>query len=532
MAATLILMAAVAFLAVMVLGAYIVEQYKIRTKKLDNTNFLSADSTNNELRALYIAENSKTNHIKFQSRQKYAWLKLMELLKLRFGENLTTHSEVCTLWSNSDYLDDEDAPGENQACSTILGIKTPKGTAFVSLSHHSEEMRWSKPHEKAPRYELQNGDDLSEYEENNNTFIKASSVEIIGPSNDLVQEIYELMKPAIVTFIDRPQEEKRGTIVEHYMLQKNRGEVSLRPINRSVMPIPDKLLDMSYNDVPIEYEGESFNVSMSKAIGIITDVFIRNGENISIFGKMGCGKTHLADEIGRRLGSRFGTVVIYLTPQMVTELQSSEFMSQLAEQVSNLSSEYGTSLRPVFIVDEAEQLLKKTDDGVHSTIASYMLSTMDGLMQRVLNCSFILTFNCPKDQLNPAAFREGRMGAEINVTEISAEKANATIEELRVRNTHLHFDEKKWKNLQAGSAFALSSIYSCFAPKSKRRMVKQALIELGYIKDDEPAPGPAEPRTTPATPAPPPMKPGPVNPKPHPSPQNSNGWKKGKKNHR
>ena len=529
MAATLILMAAAAFLAVMVLGAYIVEQYKARTKKLDGVNFLTADSTNAKLKALYIAENSKTNHIKFQSHQKYAWVKLMELLKLRFGENLTTHSEVCTLWYGNEYFVDDDL-GDNRACSMILGVKTPKGTAFVSLSHHSEEMKWSKPHEKAQKWELQSGD-LSEYEENN-IFTIATSIEIIGPSNDLVQEIYELMKPAIVTFIDRPQEEKRGTIVEHYMLQRNRGEVSLRPINRSVMPIPDKLLDVSYNDVPIEYEGQSFNVSMSKAIGIITDVFIRNGENISIFGKMGCGKTHLADEIGRRLGSKFGTVVIYLTPQMVTELQSSEFMSQLAEQVSNLSSEYGTSLRPVFIVDEAEQLLKKTDDGVHSTIASYMLSTMDGLMQRVLNCSFILTFNCSKDQLNPAAFREGRMGAEINVTEIPAEKANAVVEELRVRNAHLHFDEAKWKNLQTGSAFALSSIYSCFAPKSKRRMVKQALIELGYIKDDEPTPGPAEPQTTSATPAPPPMKPGPVNPKPHPSPQNSNGWKKGKKNHR
>lgn len=470
MAASVIIMLAAAFLAVMLLGAMIVYRIEERNRKHSDVAIAESRSENTTLKQLFVKYNSSKNSQTVELSNMVAFDLFIKSMQKTFGDKLSMVSSTCSI-----ELDEEEA--SSKSCSIIFGVETPKGTSLITM--YTSMLSYLNWRNKLPAYELAY-ENVTDYIVNKEINV-GRMIKISSPidDNQVISEVTRLIQNSTLSWINYPEEEESSEI-SYYMLTKNKGDVQLQQQTRKIRAIKPELLKSSYSDLKVEYDGKAFEIPMDKGAQILANVFAKNGENIAIFGKMGTGKTHLADEIARQVSVNHGIIAIYVTPAMVAQLQSVDYMSALVSQLEYISQIQGREVKPVFIIDEAEQLLQSTGN-IHSEIASYMLSVMDGIMQKVLNCSFILTFNCEKSLLNAAAFRKGRMGIEVNLDYISLEKAEKTIEELKFFNQGLQFEEEKWAEMKkANNQFPLADIYNCFTQKSRRRVIGGILRELGF----------------------------------------------------
>jgi SpoVK/Ycf46/Vps4 family AAA+-type ATPase len=77
----------------------------------------------------------------------------------------------------------------------------------------------------------------------------------------------------------------------------------------------------------------------------------------------------------------------------------------------------------IIILEDAEKaIMKRQGDGLDSSSVSALLNLSDGILSDILKTSVILTYNCPKQDIDSALRRKGRLQVDyefgkLNVTD-------------------------------------------------------------------------------------------------------------------
>lgn len=462
-----------AFLIIIIGIGWIVETKSRGDNRIEAVRIAKmSDSDYREMKSFIAATNETPNVSVYRYNLSASYEYLQQCLIHSFGERLSILSQECNIPQHE---------GEIPKCTTIFGIKTKDGLIAIQLSPY----RWDYKKDKKPHFKLKNGEDLEDFLSGPNKLDGCMGIKIAMPSaitlsHPDIMKIDNYIKLSEIEVIEYP-EEREESDVSYYSLVKTTNRYALQREHRTIRPITKELLSLSYNKVGVEYEGEKVQVPMGEAMNLI-QATLEEKENVCMFGIPGSGKSYLSDEIARRSGRKNSTAVIFISPAMVEELQRVEMLPELRSELENLKMFEGKT--PVFFIDEAEKLLQKTDDGIHSITNSFMLSMLDGQIQKLFDCACVLTFNCKKSELNQAAFRTGRMGLEIELNELEPAQSTDLAIYLQETNPTLIFDKAHWAKFD-GKNIVLAEIYGCFSSPTKQRVIGNMIRAM---KGEKPLP--------------------------------------------
>jgi len=136
---------------------------------------------------------------------------------------------------------------------------------------------------------------------------------------------------------------------------------------------------------------------------------------IILHGKQGTGKTSYL----RHLIQSNEKQIIYLSADIVSQLSDPHFVPFLIKHKDS-----------IFIIEDCEELLmaRNGSKNINSGLIN-ILNMSDGLLGDALNLKFICTFNAPLKDIDKALLRKGRLVARYEFNNLTAEKANAIIQE-------------------------------------------------------------------------------------------------------
>lgn len=303
----------------------------------------------------------------------------------------------------------------------------------------------------------------------------------IGPTHTDVLNLEEALASCTIEQIVH-QDERENTVSITRMM-RGMGGYFLKNVAQNIQAYTLNTLQNRYSPVKFTFEGEEHDIPMNRAFPIMLQN-IQQGGNTAIFGPPGVGKSSLANIIYREL-SRVGVAPIILTTSLIKEWKDSGALSQALDCVK---SRYNDEHRIVFIVDEAETLLKASPDGIHTEEQTIMLQLLSGDLKESFNCTTILVFNAKPEVLNPAIFRGGRIGLQCELRPLVAVTASKVADEIREMNPELVFDKKKFSKIcnavntfPDGTVYAqtneitLADIYTCFTQRDTRRLILEAI---------------------------------------------------------
>lgn len=86
----------------------------------------------------------------------------------------------------------------------------------------------------------------------------------------------------------------------------------------------------------------------------------------------------------------------------------------------------------VIILEDAEKaILKRHGDSLDSTAVSSLLNLSDGILSDILKTSVIVTYNCPKQDVDDALIRKGRLQVEYEFNTLSVEESKKLAKKLK-----------------------------------------------------------------------------------------------------
>ncbi|MCB0754354.1 MAG: AAA family ATPase [Flavobacteriales bacterium] len=148
-------------------------------------------------------------------------------------------------------------------------------------------------------------------------------------------------------------------------------------------------------------------------------------------GVPGTGKTYYIRHLLRQMAVARKSV-IYMPPNMVDHLTDPTFMTFLTNSVQHLSQEGNFC---VLLIEDAEPLLAKRQEGVRIQGVTNLLNMTDGLLNDMLNLQIICTFNVDLRKLDSALLRPGRLLARKEFKPLSVLDANLLAQRLGI-NKH------------------------------------------------------------------------------------------------
>jgi hypothetical protein len=165
------------------------------------------------------------------------------------------------------------------------------------------------------------------------------------------------------------------------------------------MPIKKTKLDLSlfYNDDFIETDS-----LITKRLNTKDDKGI-----VLLHGLPGAGKTSYL----RYLIGKLKKKVIFLSPNMATELVNPEFMEMLIENPDS-----------IVIIEDAENIITDRKFNSSSSVSN-LLNISDGLLSDFLNVQLVCTFNNSLTMVDSALMRKGRLIAKYEFGKLTVKKA-------------------------------------------------------------------------------------------------------------
>jgi hypothetical protein len=86
----------------------------------------------------------------------------------------------------------------------------------------------------------------------------------------------------------------------------------------------------------------------------------------------------------------------------------------------------------IIILEDAEKaILKRLGDGMDSSAVSSLLNLSDGILSDILKTSVIVTYNCPKQDVDDALKRKGRLQMDYEFTALTTEDAKKLAKSLK-----------------------------------------------------------------------------------------------------
>jgi len=221
---------------------------------------------------------------------------------------------------------------------------------------------------------------------NNMTFLTETDEDKQYESTD--KKIFNLTIAAPITIQKFPVEDFEKFVVKtvkgkvHIFIKNQYGDYDFEPI--SVDSNPDLDLSLNY--------GESFNEINET---MITRLKEKPSGLYMFHGAPGTGKTTYIKYLTNKIDRDF----IYVPTNML------EYFTTDPNSLSILLRKPNS----ILVLEDAEKaIMKREDTGGNSPVSS-LLNLSDGIMSDIMKTAIILTYNCPKQDIDEALRRKGRL---------------------------------------------------------------------------------------------------------------------------
>lgn len=310
------------------------------------------------------------------------------------------------------------------------------------------------------------GVEFSDLEEGETVVPVIKAVAVLGPNNKehavKKKRLHSLLAGTRLKFT-----EKSPTLKSHFRIYKFEsqfGSVGLSPKNVS-RGSGGYDLDLLYEDTTFEFEGEEYQMPMTKTMHILIAI-LKNKGNVLLRGDHGTGKSQFMLEMMYTL-SRYHEEtdqkfrVIFVTPTDMHNL----------EAVLDRESFEG---RTIIMVDEADPIIsgeKTKDMGTLSQLLA-------GSMKEAYRVSFLLATNLKIEEINETIRTPHRLHQIVEFSALPPKKAKVLSTVLKDTSTgESVFDMEAFKKLKP-EEMKLSNIFACQKSKAVEDILKGALREF------------------------------------------------------
>lgn len=211
----------------------------------------------------------------------------------------------------------------------------------------------------------------------------------------------------------------------HLFIKDQYNEYSFQPINVNV---PDNI------DLKLNY-GTKFE-EIDKTI---KERLTNNSSGLFMFhGPPGTGKTTYIKYLAGQINRDF----IYIPTTMIENFTSDPNCLNVLIQKSN----------SIIILEDAEKaIMKRHGDSMDSSAVSSLLNLSDGILSDILKTSVILTYNCPKNEIDTALRRKGRL-------QVDYEFGNLNVSDAKKLAKHLKYSKNTIEGIE--KPMSLADVYN------------------------------------------------------------------------
>ena len=227
----------------------------------------------------------------------------------------------------------------------------------------------------------------------------------------------------------------------HLFIKNQYGEYTFEPIS---VNLPEDLdLELNYGKKFLEVDKTIQERLLEKPNGLFM-----------FHGMPGTGKTTYIKYLASRVKRDF----IYIPTTMIENFTSDPNCLHTLIQKPN----------SVIILEDAEKaILKRHGDGMDSSAVSSLLNLSDGILSDILKTSVIVTYNCPKQDIDDALKRKGRLQAEYEFAALSIEDAKKLAKSLKYPKKFI--EEKIIEPLSISDIYNLEKEVDLYGNKNKKR---------------------------------------------------------------
>jgi hypothetical protein len=231
----------------------------------------------------------------------------------------------------------------------------------------------------------------------------------------------------------------------HLFVKNRYDEYVFEPID---MNIPENI------NIELNYGKKFLNVEKQ-----IIDRLNKNDKGLYMFhGAPGAGKSTFLKYLTTKVSKDF----IYIPATMIESFVNNP--STLSTLLQKKNS--------VLILEDAEKtIVKRMGDNYDSSAVTSLLNLSDGILGDILRCPIILTYNCPKQDIDEALRRKGRL-------QVDYEFGPLNISEAKTLAKHLNFsDEEIEKNIT--KEMVIAEIYN-LTKKTEMSETKKEQAKIGF----------------------------------------------------
>ena len=225
---------------------------------------------------------------------------------------------------------------------------------------------------------------------------KTFNITVCGPANTKNYHLKDFL-PFVVN--------DKESVKVHLFIKNQYGEYNFEPIS---INLPENLdLELNYGESFLEIDKKIKERLMEKPNGLFM-----------FHGLPGTGKTTYIKYLASQIKRDF----IYIPTSMIEYFTSDPNCLHTLIQKPN----------SVIILEDAEKaILKRLGDGMDSSAVSSLLNLSDGILSDILKTSVIVTYNCPKQDVDDALKRKGRLQVDYEFTALSIDDSKKLAKKLK-----------------------------------------------------------------------------------------------------
>ena len=221
--------------------------------------------------------------------------------------------------------------------------------------------------------------------------------------------LHKCLEASKIEYVSTPREDREDELTTWHLVSQGIAGLNFRPYRETPAIVTPTKLNASYEAVHLEFMGEEYNVPMAELLPMIRQQLL-NGQNVTLFGSTGTGKSALIDNIVTNMG----IAIVRLNSEVIEMLNSADAKDKLVDFCS-------TREHVFFIYDEAQEAAG------NSTKTLKLMSLMEGDLKKLCPSiiAVILALNAKKEDVLPDLIRVGRGGMLLDLGPLSPNKARS-----------------------------------------------------------------------------------------------------------